>query len=94
MKASAMSDIHWRDRAKRMPRVKFVWGRDWLTGPDIRQVGVYWAKNTNAAECEIIYQRWLLVRWVFAVDRKHGRKVIRFSLPWLDWRGRGLNAKR
>lgn len=54
-----------QDRIKTMPRVLFVCGRDWMVGPDHFELGVLWGKDRNAAPCERVYRKHVLLRWSF-----------------------------
>lgn len=53
-----------------MPRLKFFCGRDWLR-PFGSMIGIYWDKDPDPPEGNLIYRRWLLLRYSFSlrIDR-------------------------
>lgn len=54
-----------RAQVGKMPRVRFVWERDWLSGPNDYAAGLLWHRNFDAVPGEFIYRRRFLLRLTF-----------------------------
>ncbi|PWT72138.1 MAG: hypothetical protein C5B60_09930 [Chloroflexi bacterium] len=63
----AIRDAERAATIKAMPRIRFFCGRDWCHGPDTFHLGVWWGKDANAGEGELVYQHWLTLRWRFRI---------------------------
>jgi hypothetical protein len=48
-----------------MPRVRFVWERDWLFGADVYAAGILWDRNFDAEPGEFVYRRRIILRLKF-----------------------------
>ena len=62
-------------RIAKMPAIKFRCGRDHCYGPGCWAIGIGWHKDPSPSEGEVIYRRWLVLRFAFRLllDRNFGK---------------------
>jgi hypothetical protein len=56
-----------RTKIEAMPRVRFVCGRGWEYGPGCFNIGIYWDKNPDPADGEVLYRRQFLLCWYYRI---------------------------
>lgn len=51
-----------RVRIQAMPRWHFVFGKDWMHGPNDYEIGFMWHRNLDAHRGQMIYRRRFVIR--------------------------------
>jgi hypothetical protein len=72
---AAIRAINRRAKIKAMPRVAFRCGHDPFSGPDAFEIGIYWARDMNALECELTYRKWIALRWRWRLNMRWRLKL-------------------